>query len=492
MTVETPIAEQQRAVVELYIQSQWIKATLTLDDDHLVLQYALNKHSSPIPNEQKLPPEALNNQKRTVKIVKADNIGLGISIKGGRENRMPIIISKIFPDMPADQTGQLYIGDAILAVNGKDLHHVSHEEAVQILKKAGKEVELQVRYLREISLLLKKHNSSTGPSPTNEESNYYETKRISLRLCYVFRRSTSTNDLLVLSSSSSIQTDASPFLIDGTNGSILDLVVPSTDSIQSVRFVDEMYARRWFFILHAKISRYLQEIQSTIATHFHAVRNSKEIKALGWLAERIDNESHLISWKPKFLIVTDAEICFFTSTPISRQNCREAELIYPILTTRLIQPNVDATSDMDISLIALRVGTKFGVTSHTFRVESKLDLDIWHQGIIQSLHNAVNTIKEIAFPCQWNKRLCKLSLHYEHGFALYSESEYPTGPSRLIWQEPFEKLYVSSDDNDHLLRLDFHGEEGVVELDFGTSPKPFIFHLHAFLSAKAARIGLTV
>lgn len=77
MTVETPIAEQQRAVVELYIQSQWIKATLTLDDDHLVLQYALNKHSSPIPNEQKLPPEALNNQKRTVKIVKADNIGLG-------------------------------------------------------------------------------------------------------------------------------------------------------------------------------------------------------------------------------------------------------------------------------------------------------------------------------------------------------------------------------------------------------------------------------
>ena len=77
MTVETPIAEQQRAVVELFVQSQWIKATLTLDDDHLVLQYALTKHSSPVPNEQKLPPEALNNQKRIVKITKADNTGLG-------------------------------------------------------------------------------------------------------------------------------------------------------------------------------------------------------------------------------------------------------------------------------------------------------------------------------------------------------------------------------------------------------------------------------
>ena len=45
--------------------------------------------------------------------------------------------------MPADQTGQLYVGDAILSVNGKDLQHVSHEEAVQILKKAGREVELE-------------------------------------------------------------------------------------------------------------------------------------------------------------------------------------------------------------------------------------------------------------------------------------------------------------------------------------------------------------
>lgn len=68
---------------------------------------------------------------------------VGISIKGGKENRMPILISKIFPNMPADQTGQLYVGDAILSVNGKDLQHVSHEEAVQILKKAGREVELE-------------------------------------------------------------------------------------------------------------------------------------------------------------------------------------------------------------------------------------------------------------------------------------------------------------------------------------------------------------
>ena len=42
------------------------------------------------------------------------NQGLGISIKGGRENRMPILISKIFKGMAADSTGKLFIGDAIV------------------------------------------------------------------------------------------------------------------------------------------------------------------------------------------------------------------------------------------------------------------------------------------------------------------------------------------------------------------------------------------
>lgn len=41
-------------------------------------------------------PDALSNSKRRVKIHKPDSGGLGISIKGGRENKMPIIISKIF------------------------------------------------------------------------------------------------------------------------------------------------------------------------------------------------------------------------------------------------------------------------------------------------------------------------------------------------------------------------------------------------------------
>lgn len=71
---------------------------------------------------------------------------MGISIKGGKENRMPILISKIFKNMAADKTEKLYVGDAILSVNGEDLRDATHDDAVKALKKAGKVVEMEGRF----------------------------------------------------------------------------------------------------------------------------------------------------------------------------------------------------------------------------------------------------------------------------------------------------------------------------------------------------------
>lgn len=42
--------------------------------------------------------------------------GLGLSIKGGAEHGLPILISKIYKDQAADGTGQLFVGDAIIKV----------------------------------------------------------------------------------------------------------------------------------------------------------------------------------------------------------------------------------------------------------------------------------------------------------------------------------------------------------------------------------------
>ncbi len=62
-----------------------------------------------------------------------------------------------------------------------------------------------------------------------------------------------------------------------------------------------------------------------------------------------------------------------------------------------MQPTRDSINDTDISLLSLRVGTKFGVVSHTFRVETKADLTYWTKAINQCLQSAVVRIKEVVF-----------------------------------------------------------------------------------------------
>lgn len=93
-------------------------------------------------------PELGTEPVRKVRVVKQEFGGLGISIKGGQENRMPILISKIFPGLAADKSQALRVGDAILSVNGTDLRTATHDQAVQVLKKAGKEVTLEGKKLQ--------------------------------------------------------------------------------------------------------------------------------------------------------------------------------------------------------------------------------------------------------------------------------------------------------------------------------------------------------
>lgn len=71
-----------------------------------------------------------------VRVIKSDNNGLGISIKGGRENRMPILISKIFRGMAADSAKGLYVGDAILSVNGEELNRVSIKDNLFVITRS--------------------------------------------------------------------------------------------------------------------------------------------------------------------------------------------------------------------------------------------------------------------------------------------------------------------------------------------------------------------
>uniref|UniRef100_A0A915DP39 PDZ domain-containing protein n=1 Tax=Ditylenchus dipsaci TaxID=166011 RepID=A0A915DP39_9BILA len=94
----------------------------------------------PLPSNDESSSECARRNKgvgktRIVKLIKETNEGLGISITGGKEHGVPILISEIHHGQPADRCEDLFVGDAILSVNGIDLRSAKHSEAVEILSK---------------------------------------------------------------------------------------------------------------------------------------------------------------------------------------------------------------------------------------------------------------------------------------------------------------------------------------------------------------------
>ena len=164
-------ATGRSGLLEILIRQQWHRVYASLGDESLLLtleqpdenaqlangsaDLSLTRHEgSTEPYHPEHLPDSVAGQKRIVRVGKEDANGLGISIKGGRENKMPILISKIFKGMAADKTEKLYVGDAILSVNGEDLREATHDEAVKALKRAGKVVDLEGQCIVTLDLMI--------------------------------------------------------------------------------------------------------------------------------------------------------------------------------------------------------------------------------------------------------------------------------------------------------------------------------------------------
>ena len=101
--MKTTISNPISGPLEVLIKTKWYKASCAISDGHLGISLDEDQPEGLFQQalHEKSPPEG----SRFIKVQKnGPNQGLGISIKGGRENKMPILISKIFKNMAADQT----------------------------------------------------------------------------------------------------------------------------------------------------------------------------------------------------------------------------------------------------------------------------------------------------------------------------------------------------------------------------------------------------
>lgn len=238
--------------LEIFTKDGWQRVVATLDDDLLTLNVentpTTNGEAETPPSPRKTeandrtePPESIANEIRTVRVIKQEVGGLGISIKGGKENRMPILISKIFKGLAADQTEGLYIGDAILAVNGEDLRNATHDEAVRALKRAGREVDLTVKYVKEVTPYFQRNaeisdQNSEGKTNSLGKPSWSEVKNIPLKLSFVTRFVSSKVD---------------------NPGRALELYAPDGRSACILRAKDGLSLQDWFNAIHTNISRLL-------------------------------------------------------------------------------------------------------------------------------------------------------------------------------------------------------------------------------------------
>ncbi|XP_026149477.1 beta-1-syntrophin [Mastacembelus armatus] len=527
---------QKSGFVEVLVRERWHKVLVNLNEETLTLsceESGDNLNSNGVTNGSYLDnnntnsnngpqtvrtaftdlpervPEAIANRKRCVKVTKQEIGGLGISIKGGKENKMPILISKIFKGLAADQTQALYVGDAILSVNGTNLRDATHDEAVQALKRAGKEVTLEVKYMREATPYVKKGSpvseigwetpppesprlgsppitsfSSDPPSPSMQPSLSLQGDRrcIPLKMCYVTRAMTTP---------------------DPENR---QLEVHSPDARHTVvlRCPDQPSALSWFSAMHSVTSTLAQRalaevIQNTART---GVAGSKEIRHLGWLAGKTESEKQ--SWKPVLVGVTEKDLLLYDSLPLGKEAWQSPAHIYPLLATRLVHSGPDRGSPHSGTELyfATRTGTRLGIETHLFRVETTKDLSLWTRHIVNGCHASAEMIKEVTTSCLYRGQECRLVIHYEQGFSVLADPKLadednggergahtPTNP-RVLLSYPYEKLKMSSDDGVRMLFLDFGGKEGEIQLDLHSCPKPIVFILHSFLSAKISRLGL--
>ncbi|KFB37672.1 AGAP012354-PA-like protein [Anopheles sinensis] len=471
-------------------------------------------------------PDSVANQKRHVRVIKSDNNGLGISIKGGRENRMPILISKIFRGMAADNAKGLYVGDAILSVNGEDLRDATHEEAVRALKRAGRVVDLEVKFLREVTPYFRKASiisevgwelqraflcplgpsASSPPGVAPRSPPRADTRYIPLQLTHLARN----------------------LKYHDPENRCIELHSP--DGIHSciLRAMDPQEATTWFNALHSAIGKSTQKALLDANRALLAIIG--ELKHIGWLSRRSGGEQfsldsfllaflsflpsrflllrvppmlrrvaqngrsssessdELDKWQSIFVAVTDRELRLYESAPWSVEAWSRPFESCPLVATRLAgagnTSTVGSNSSTHSSVFCIRCGTTRGVVSHWLRSETNRDMAAWARVLVQGCHNAIVCQREFSFRCLFQGRPCQLIVHLDRGFTLLDSGLGPA--SKALWSFPFDKLKGSADDGNKLLFLDFSGtEEGAeLELDMECCPKPVVFVLHNCLSAK--------
>jgi len=422
---------------------------------------------------------------RTVLIKKEASQGLGISIKGGRENRMPILISRIFKGMAAELSGLLFVGDAILSVSGVDLRDASHDDAVRVLKNTKENVTMEVLHMPEVRPFFQKAmllsevgwHTPTFLSPGPEEPNDALSPGSEMKWTPLY--------LACL-------TKDSNFIEDYTN-----IELHSPNRKHSILFrVSSPNAEKWLTAIANAIEATIHDAMSKVNSQglpFH-------VKKMGWASQLMDKSSSYSSetsfdsgmsdnagYSSTFLVQTDADLLMWDFAPWSPKDWTTPRERIHLIQSRIIcndeqimggQPNLKKPSK-----IIIRFGSEHGVGSCTFSLSTRLEHASWLKSLVQGTLAASRQLGVFRVECTWKSQDCCLAIYVDKGFCLTDRQ------GRELWMQPYQNLCSSNDDGAKLLWLQFRGCSEDEEFILQINPKVVVFIIHNFLSAKLQMLG---
>ncbi|XP_053567315.1 LOW QUALITY PROTEIN: gamma-2-syntrophin [Bombina bombina] len=450
--------------------------------------------------------------RRTVTLHRHPIGGLGLSIKGGAQHKVPVVISKIFKDQPADQTGMLFIGDAVMQVNGINVENATHEEVVHLLRNAGDEVTITVYYFKEAPSFLRLPLGS--PDPSSDHS----------------------------SGASSPLFDSGLHLNGNTPNT-----APSSPS--SPTATQPKYEKRWtdtisIPLLMARISRFKASAEKLRPNHLRLLaldgvklwilqfdsahdsadwlraistnindltfQNMKmvnkcyssfdQIIHMGWVNERVHGSDGTQIYKFKFIVLKGSSFYIFKTPPVSTLDWVRAEKMYNLCEVLFkvskvwpadeiwIQENLylncNQTEDLEDQrpyCFSVMVGNG---KSHYFSTELGSDLPVWERSFQRAIFMEVQRTGSKTYMGSCQGEIICFTVDFLSGFTCFDSKS-----KNIIWRFKFSQLKGSSDDGKTRVKLLFLNSDTkqieMKELEFHDLTA--VLHcIHSFIAAKVA------
>ncbi|XP_061652749.1 gamma-1-syntrophin isoform X3 [Phyllopteryx taeniolatus] len=446
--------------------------------------------------------EPFYSSERTVTIRRQTIGGFGLSIKGGAEHQIPVVISKISKEQkvcfcfPAELSGLLFIGDSILQINGINVRSYRHEEVVQVLRNAGEEVTLTVSFLKKTPAFLKLPLSEDCMCIPSDQSSGTSSPLCDSGLHLNYH----PNNTDTLSCSSWPASPALRWEKRWVDLRLLPLLhsrlsqhVPGSDVCRKnafqvvavdgvcsgvLQFPSDEDRLDWLQAVGGNISSLTKHNVKKINRNFPV---NQQIIYMGWADEKEQDSVQERMYSPKFLALRGSSLFKFSAPPVTTWDWTRAEksfTVYEIM-CKILKDN----ELVDKRRHCFSVQTESGEDMF-FSVELESELLVWEKAFQMATYLEVERIQCKTYACIMESHLMGLTVDFSMGFVCFDAAS-----KAVLWRYKFSQLKGSSDDGKSKIKFLFQNLDSksieAKELEF--SNLFAVLHcIHAFFAAKVA------